>query len=308
MSSPIGNTSTSPTSLPPDAEPGGRVMLITGGTTGIGRAAATALASTGATVIVGGRDRGRTRAAAAEIATATGNPNVDYTVGDLTEPADVRAVAAEVLARHPRIDVLVNNAGGAFSAYSENSEGVERTWALNYLAPFLLTDLLLPGLLASVHPVVISIGSSAHRRGRIDWDDLNRRDSFSGLDAYAQAKLALTMFTPQLARRMVDSPLTVATADPGAVSTNFFARPEMASMSGAMRMMSRAMSSFSKPAEAGAETTVRLASAARGTVPTGQLWDGRGRPSRPSARARDIPAQARLWQLGREMTSEAGLT
>src|SRR5215211_1703591 len=187
----------------------GRTVLVTGGTGGIGRATATGLAALGARVAITGRDRGRAEAAAAEIQ-ADGGPPVEVFIGDMSAQGDVRRLAAEVLRALPRLDVLVNNVGGFWNTRHVTADGLERTFALNHLAPFLLTHLLWDRLSNSAPARVVSVASNAHAQGRIDFDDLQGERSYSGARAYSQSKLANVLFTYELARRL---PATSVTAN-----------------------------------------------------------------------------------------------
>ncbi len=159
----------------------GRTVLITGASSGIGRATALGLATMGARVAITGRDRERTEAAAGEIRQAGGG-QVDVFVADMSSQAEVRRLAAEVLQRLPRIDVLVNNVGGYWDTRHVTADGLERTFALNHLAPYLLTRLLLDRLQESGPARVVTVSSGAHTMGRIDFDDLGRRAVLLGHD------------------------------------------------------------------------------------------------------------------------------
>jgi retinol dehydrogenase-14 len=161
----------------------GKTILITGGTGGIGRAAAVGLASMGARVGIIGRDRTRGEAAAAAIATGSGNPAIDVFVADMSSQTDVRRVADEILAAYRRLDVLLNNVGGFWSHRHETADGLEHTFALNHLAPFLLTNLLLERLIASAPARIVTVSSGAQAMGRIDFDDLMGERNYSGQQA-----------------------------------------------------------------------------------------------------------------------------
>src|ERR1700730_8591015 len=168
----------------------GKSVLITGGTGGIGKATAIGLAALGARVGITGRDQARTEAAAAGIRAATGSPAVDVFAADLSAQAEVRRLAARVLDTYPRLDVLVNNVGGFWAHRHVTADGLERTFALNHLAPFLLTSLLLDRLAASAPARIVTISSGAQAKGRIDFDDLQGERDYSGHRAYSQSKLA----------------------------------------------------------------------------------------------------------------------
>jgi retinol dehydrogenase 14 len=179
----------------------GRTVLITGASGGIGRATALGLAALGAHLALTGRDAGRTEDAARAIR-AAGGGQVDVFVADLSAQSQVRRLAGQVLQRLPRIDVLVNNAGGFWNTRHVTADGLEHTFALNHLAPFLLTSLLLGRLTHGPPARVVTVASNAQALGRIEFEDLQAERSYSGARAYNQSKLANVMFTYELARRL----------------------------------------------------------------------------------------------------------
>ena len=198
----------------------GKTVLVTGGTGGIGKATALGLATMGARLAITGRDRGRAEDAAREIR-AAGGGQVDVFVADLSSQSEVRRLADEVLQRLSRIDVLVNNVGGYWNTRHVTADGLERTFALNHLAPFLLTNLLLDRLKQSAPARVVTVSSNAQAMGRIDFDDLQGERSYSGARAYNQSKLANVLFTYELARRLQATSVTANALHPGVVSTSF---------------------------------------------------------------------------------------
>src|SRR4030081_2551612 len=173
----------------------GRTVLVTGGTGGIGKATAIGLATMGARVGITGRDLARAEQAAADIRAASGNPAVDTFAADLTSQAEVRRLAVAALDAYPRLDVLVNNVGGFWAHRHLTTDGLEHTFALNHLAPFLLTNLLLDRLLARAPARVVAVSWGAHATGRLDFDDLQGAQQYSGPRAYNASKLANVMFT-----------------------------------------------------------------------------------------------------------------
>jgi len=191
----------------------GRTVLVTGATGGIGEATALGLVASGAHVAITGRDRGRTEAAARGLRAAGSGP-VDLFVADMSDQSQVRAMAAEILQRLPRIDVLVNNVGGFWNTRHVTADGLERTFALNHLAPFLLTNLLLDRLRQSPAARVVTVSSNAHTTGRIDFDDLQGEQSYSGARAYSQSKLANVLFTYELASRLHGTSVTANALHP----------------------------------------------------------------------------------------------
>jgi retinol dehydrogenase 14 len=270
----------------------GKTVLITGGTGGIGRAAAIALASMGARVGITGRDRERADGAAAEIRRKSGSPAVDVFVADMSSQAEVRRLAAEVLAAYPKIDVLLNNVGGFWSHRHVTADGLEHTFALNHLAPFLLTSLLLDRLIASAPARVVTVSSGAQSLGTIDFDDLMGEHQYSGQTAYNQSKLANVMFTYELARRLAGTGVTATALHPGMTNTSFSAEDP----SRAFAPLVAVMRPFMRSPEKGAETSVYLASSAEAEGVTGRYFANR--KVKDSNRASyDSAVAARLWQV-----------
>jgi retinol dehydrogenase 14 len=278
----------------------GKTVLITGGTGGIGRAAAIRLASMGARVGITGRDRGRALRAAAEIASESGNATVDVFVADMSSQAEVRRLAMEVLAAFPRLDVLLNNVGGFWSHRHVTADGLEHTFALNHLAPFLLTSLLLDRLKASAPARVVTVSSGAQSIGQIDFDDLMGERKYSGQTAYNQSKLANVMFTYELARRLAGTGVTATALHPGMTNTSFSAEDP----SRAFAPLVKAIRPFMRRPEQGADTPVYLASSPAAEGLTGQYFANReARKSNKSSY--DTVATARLWQVSADLV---GLT
>ncbi len=276
-----------------------RTVLVTGGSGGIGRATAEGLAALGARVGIVGRDRGRTERAAGEIARSTGG-TVDVFVADLSSQAEVRRLAGEVLAAYPRLDVLVNNAGGYWAHRHVTADGLEHTFALNHLAPFLLTDLLLDRLRASAPARVVTVSSGAQSMGRIDFDDLMGEDRYDGQQAYNQSKLANVLFTYELARRLDGSGVTANVLHPGVVRTSFGQEDPL----GWMRLMLPFVRPFLKSPDRGAATSVHLASAPDLEGVTGTYFVDK-RPKKSSPRSYDEQVAKRLWD---ESARLVGLT
>lgn len=199
----------------------GKVVVITGGTAGIGKATAFGLGAQGARVAITGRDLGRAEEAAADIRHVTGNPDVRALGADLSIQSEVRRLASEVLDTYPRLDVLINNVGGFWATRHVTSDGLEHTFAVNHLAAFLLTDLLLDRLKASAPARVVTVSSNAQSLGRIDFEDLQAERRYSGHDAYNQSKLASVMFTYELTRRLARTRVTANVLHPGVVNSSF---------------------------------------------------------------------------------------
>jgi retinol dehydrogenase-14 len=277
----------------------GRTVLVTGGTAGIGRATALGLATMGAHLAITGRDRGRTEDAAGELRVAGGG-KVDVFVADLASRSEVRRLADEVLQRLSRIDVLVNNVGGYWNTRHLTADGLERTFALNHLAPFLLTNLLCGRLTQSAPARVVTVASHAHAQGRIDFDDLQSERSYSGARAYNQSKLANVLFTYELARRLPATSVTANALHPGVVRTSFGAEDP----GGVQRRLVPFVRPFMKAPAQGAATSIHLASAPDLEQVTGRYFVNR-KPARSSKRSYDQAVAARLWQVSTELV---GLT
>jgi len=278
----------------------GRTVLVTGGTGGIGRATALSLATMGAHLAITGRDRERSEDAAREIR-AAGAGRVDVFVADMSSQAEVRRLADEVLQGLPRIDVLVNNVGGYWNTRHVTADGLERTFALNHLAPFLLTSLLLDRLKESAPARVVTVSSGAQAMGRIDFDDLQGERSYSGARAYSQSKLANVLFTYELARRLPASAVTANALHPGVVRTSFGADDP----AGVQRLLVPLVRPFMKTPAQGAATSIHLASSPDVEGVTGRYF-ANSKPRRSSKRSYDEAAAARLWQVSADLVGLTG--
>ena len=272
----------------------GKTVLITGGTGGIGKAAAIGLASMGARVGITGRDSARAQAAAAGIARESGNSAVDVFVADMSSQAEVRRLADEVLAAYPRLDVLLNNVGGFWNHRHVTADGLEHTFALNHLAPFLLTNLLLERLTASAPARVVTVSSGAQSMGRIDFDDLMGERKYSGSRAYDQSKLANVMFTYELAKRLEGTGVTATALHPGLTSTAFSAEDP------ALGWLVTILRPFMKSPTRGAETPIYLASSAEAEGISGQYFANR-KAKKSHKSSYDSATTARLWQVSADL-------
>src|ERR1035437_1447967 len=284
---------------PPTPPVAGKTVLIPGGPAGIGRATAMGLATMGAHLGITGRDRGRTEEAAAEIRAASGG-QVEVFVADLSSQPQGRRLADEGLQAYPRIDVLVNNVGGYWNTRQVTADGLERTFALNYLAPFLLTNLLLDRLKQSAPARVVTVSSGAHSAGRIDFDDLQGELSYSGARAYSQSKLATVLFTYELARRLQTYAVTANALHPGVVRTSFGAEDP----GGVQRLLVPFVRPFLKSPDQGAATSIHLASSPDLEHVTGRYF-ANCKPKRSSKDSYDEAVGALLWQVSADLV---GLT
>lgn len=277
-----------------------KTILITGATSGIGRVAAESLAQQGAQVVLVGRNPAKTEATVAEIKRATGNASVSHLLADLSEQAQVRGLAAQFLSRYPRLDVLINNAGGVFRQRRLTADGREMTWALNHLSYFLLTNLLLDRLLASGPARIINVSSNAHRRVRgLDFDDLEGARSYWGFRAYARSKLANVLFTYELARRLAGTAVTANALHPGLIRTGFGAN------NGRLwALLYVFINALGRTPAQGADTLIYLASSPAVEGLTGQYFYKR--QARPSSGASyDQAAARRLWAVSEQETNGA---
>lgn len=277
-----------------------RICLITGATSGIGRVTARELARRGMRIVLVGRDAARATATATAITAETGNSAVEYLVADLSSQAQVRALADAYRQRHDRLNVLVNNAGAVFTHRSLTVDGLERTFALNHLAPFLLTNLLLPTLQASGPTRIVTVASDAHRGASLDFDDLqHQRGRYRPFQVYGQSKLANILFTYELARRIQGSNVTANTLHPGFISSNFGK-----SEGGIWKPVFTLLRPFMINVDRGAETSIYLASSPNVEGVSGEYFV-KCKPARSSRQSYDEAAQRRLWEVSERLT---GLT
>jgi NAD(P)-dependent dehydrogenase (short-subunit alcohol dehydrogenase family) len=276
------------------AEMHGKVCVVTGATGGIGRVTARELARRGAEVIIVGRNRQRGDAAAAEARTASGGSGT-FLAADLSSQNEIRRLAREILQRYPRIDVLVNNAGGMFRRRRLSSDGIEMTFALNHLSSYLLTNLLLPALYRASAARIVNVASNAHRGVNIDFEDLQGERRYQGWLAYKRSKLANICFTFALAKRLAGSTITANALHPGFVATDIGSRGDwMATIAW------RLVSLFAIDVEKGAQTPVYLAASADVEGVNGRYFS-ECRPVETSAPAHDRDVQRKLWDVSAEM-------
>ena len=268
----------------------GKVVVITGATSGIGEVAAQKLAAMGARIVMIARNRDRaamTLSGLRQIA-----PGIEHRVhyADLSRTGDVKRVATEIASAEPRIDVLINNAGAAFDRRQVNDDGIELTFATNHLSYFVLTEGLRESLLAVESARIVNTSSEAHRGARLDFDDLQFAKRYRGLAAYGRSKLCNILFTRDLARRLEKTRVTANCLHPGFVATRIGDNNR-----GPVSYLFKFAKMFALSPEKGAETIVYLAASNDVANMSGQYFY-RCRPLEPSKNAQDDAAGRRLWE------------
>jgi NAD(P)-dependent dehydrogenase (short-subunit alcohol dehydrogenase family) len=271
----------------------GKTCVVTGASNGIGKETARELARRGAHVVMLCRNRGKGEAAASEIRATVPDARLELVIGDLSSQASVKQAAAEILARHPRIDVLVNNAAISIDYREKSADGVEMVLATNHLGPFLLTHLLGDALAAAAPARVVTVASAMEKGARIQWDDLEyERTPYSMMKVYAQSKLMNVMFSHELARRWKDRGVTVNSLHPGVIDTGLLSGVR----SPLMRGLFKVAQLFFKSPDKGAEGSVYLACSPEVEGKTGGYYvDKKLVKSNPTTY--DQEALARLWSL-----------
>ena len=275
----------------------GRTCVVTGANSGIGKAAAVALARLGATIIAVCRDRARGDAALADIGAAATGGQPALELADLSSQHQVRALARR-LAALDRIDVLINNAGSVNGQRSLTEDGIERTFAVNHLAPFLLTNLLQPALQATAPARVVTVASTAHHGAALDLDDVNAERRYLPMLSYANSKLANILFTRELARRLDGTGVTATALHPGVARTGF-ASEDPSLM---WKLFLPLIRLLLKTPQMGAATSIYLASSPEVEGVTGTYFAAR-KPKASSQASRDTAAAARLWQISLDLVA-----
>jgi NAD(P)-dependent dehydrogenase (short-subunit alcohol dehydrogenase family) len=275
----------------------GKICLVTGGTNGIGKATAQALAQMGATVVIVGRNASKTAQLVEEIRLASGNKKVDSLLADLSSQQDVRKLASEFKSRYSHLHVLLNNAGGFFLQRQLSVDGIEMTFALNHLAYVLLTDLLLDTIKASAPARIINVSSGAHTSGKIEFDNLQGERDYRPR-AYDNSKLANILFTMELARRLEGTGVTVNALHPGFVATGF-AKNNGKVIAAIISLLAPLVAR--SPAK-GAETSIYLASSPSVELITGEyFYDSHVISAAPQAT--DMGVARKLWEVSAEMVN-----
>ncbi len=275
----------------------GKVCMITGANSGIGKATALGLVKMGTTVVMVCRNRNRGEAAMDEIKAQSGNESVELMIADLASQKSIRQLVKDFTDKYQQLHVLINNAGVAKANRTLTVDGIETTFAINYLAPFLLTNLLLDALKASTPARIVNVSSMVHKWGAIDFDNLQGEKRYDMDKAYNQSKLAIVLFTYELARRLQGTGVTVNSLEPGLVATDFGRE-----YTGFKRLMTtKIWRPFVKSPEKGAETSIYLASSLEVEGITGKHFTNK-KATKSSKRSHDESVWQRLWQVSEELT------
>jgi NAD(P)-dependent dehydrogenase (short-subunit alcohol dehydrogenase family) len=278
----------------------GRICLVTGATSGIGQETARGLAGLGAHVVIVGRDSARAESTRKAIVEKSGNPRVDVLLADLSSLAGIRGLADEFLSSYPALHVLVNNAGTIELSRTTTVDGFEKTFAVNHLAYFLLTNLLLPRLRASAPARIVNVASEAHRFGRIDLADLQSEKSYAAMRVYGTSKLLNLLFTLALAERLVGSGVTANCLHPGAVSTG------LGKQNGAwVKLLIGLLRPFFLTAEQGAANTIFVAASDELVGVSGKYFV-KQRAVAPSRRSLRPGLARRVWERSNELVGLPG--
>ncbi len=276
-----------------------RVCIVTGASSGIGKAIALGLAQIGATVVLVCRDKNRGESALNEIKQKYQNSSVDLFVADLSSQESIRVLVRQYVDKYKQLHVLVNNAGTFFTKRHVTVDGIETVFAVNYLAPFLLTNLLLDTLKRSTPSRIINVAGAHHNKGKINFDDLQGAQDFNGSRAIAQSKLALVLYTYELAKGLEGTGVTVNCSDPGMVATNLTDKDE--DFPKFFKYMFKLVKPFMKSPAKGAETSIYLASSPEVEGITGQYFANK-KIIKSSPASYDINTARRLWDVSVSLT------
>ena len=270
----------------------GKVCVVTGANSGIGKATAMGLAQMGATVVMVCRDQAKGEEAQNEIKEKSGNDAIDLMLADLTSQASIRQLAENIQQRYQQLHVLINNAGGVNLTRRETSDGLEATFAVNYLAPFLLTNLLLDKFKASSPARIVNVSSESHQSGYIKMDDLELEKGYRLMRAYGQSKLALVLFTYELARRLQGTGVTANCLHPGFVATHIGQNGIGPVGRGITKLI---FSNLGISPEEGAKTSIYLASSPEIEGVTGKYFI-KSIPIRSAPISYDESLQRQMWE------------
>ena len=281
----------------PTADMDGKVCLVTGATSGIGEITAAALAARGAQVVVVGRSQQKAEDTVQRIQSETGSNSIQYLLTDFADLQQVRDLVSSFKNQYSRLDVLINNAGAFFNTRRQTAYGVEMTFLVNHLAPFLLTNLLLDVIKMSPAARIINVSSDAHKYGSMDFNNLEFKRGYFGMKAYARSKLANILFTYELARRLEGNTVTVNALHPGHIATDIY-RTNFSVIGPFLKWF---MGFFALTPEEGADTPIYLASSAEVESVTGRYFYKREAvQSSPTSYDQNVAHQ--LWLVSERLT------
>jgi len=269
----------------------GKTVVITGATSGIGEVAADRLAQKGARIVFVARDRARGEETRKHLRAIAGHTDHVVHYADLTRLSEMKRVAKEIADSEPQIDVLVNNAGALFNSRVVTEDGLEKTFALNHMSYFVVTNLLLDRLKSTPGARIVSTASDAHKGAKLNFDDLQSEKHFSGYANYGRSKLMNILFTRELARRLAGSGVTANCLHPGFVATRFGDQS-----GGVMSFAVKAAKNFALTPEQGAETIIYLASSDDVENVSGGYFY-KSKPATPSKEAQNDSDAKRLWEV-----------
>ena len=275
----------------------GKVCLVTGATGGIGKITATALADMGAELVIHGRDQVKAETTVREIQASTGNDRVSYLLADFSDLDQVREMAIKFLSSHSRLDLLVNNAGAFFNRRIPTNYGVEMTFLVNHLAPFLLTNTLLDRIKDSAPARIINLTSEAHRQDKMNFGDIGFNKGYFGMKAYARSKLANILFTYELDRRLKGSGVTINAIHPGHIATDIW-KNDFGIFGPAIKWL---MGRIALSPEEGAENSIYLASSPEVEGISGEYFI-KNQPAQPLPAAQDLETARKLWDISQKLT------
>jgi NAD(P)-dependent dehydrogenase (short-subunit alcohol dehydrogenase family) len=276
-----------------------KTILITGATAGIGKETARGIAKTGANIVIVGRSKEKTAAVAEELKRSTNNEKIEFLVADLSLMSEIRRCADEFKSKYDRLDILVNNAGAIFDKRETTADGLEKTFALNHISYFLLTNLLLDLIKQSQPARIVSVSSAAHNFGKLDFDNLQSEKSFGALATYSNSKLMNVLFTYELARRLKETKITANCLHPGGVASNF--GDNMGGFFSYIVWFFK--NTFAISSEKGAETSVFLATSPEVENVTGKYFDNK-KAKDSSKISYDESLQKRLWEKSEEIVGQ----
>ncbi len=278
----------------------GKVCLVTGATSGIGEVTAKALAARGAQVILVGRNQLKADKTVQQIQSETGSNSVQYLLADFADLQQIHDLVSSFKSQYSRLDVLINNAGAYFNSRRQTAYGVEMTFLVNHLAPFLLTNLLLDMIKASPAARIINVSSDAHQYGSMDFADLEYKRRYFGMKAYARSKLANILFTYELARRLEGSAVTVNALHPGHIATDIW-RTNFSLIGPLLKWI---MGFFAITPEEGAKTSIYLASSPEVEGLTGQYYI-KQEVVQSSPMSYDQNLACQLWRVSEQLSGQA---